>query len=375
MTSEGPTILIIVRDHSLRHAAGKALAARGCHVRLASTGSKALAILRRTPVACAIVDAILEDINGLDLMQAIGVRYPTVPVIMIQGSPEIRTINIARERGAAEYLAGPLVRLRTPRRGGAGAGRGGGHGGEPGQRSAQPGPGCAVRGTTYLRGQQSQRLVPLALEALVNAMEAKDPHMVGHSIRVAELGASIAAHLGRGDRDIEEVRLAGRLHDIGMIAISDRILTKPGKLTSEEFAEVRRHPVLGHQLLVAYPTLERVALYVRGHHERWDGTGYPDGLAGDAIPWGARVLAAAEVFDALTTSRSYRSAASVMEALERMHGTSSEAVDPVVMRALQFVVYRRRTLEFIRDDETPAIESGLLREEASREEAYEGAVS
>jgi HD-GYP domain-containing protein (c-di-GMP phosphodiesterase class II) len=106
--------------------------------------------------------------------------------------------------------------------------------------------------------------------------------------------------------------------------------------------------------------MERVAAYVRGHHERWDGKGYPDGLAGEAIPWGARILAAAEIFDALTTSRSYRSAASVVEALERMHHTSAEGVDPVVMRALQTVVYRRRTLEFIRDDDSTVFESSLL---------------
>jgi hypothetical protein len=103
-----------------------------------------------------------------------------------------------------------------------------------------------------------------------------------------------------------------------------------------------------------------VASYVRGHHERWDGKGYPDGLIGEAIPWGARILAAAETFDALTTSRSYRSAASVVDALERMHLTSAEAVDPVVMRALQSVVCRRQTLEFIRDGENRDVEDAMF---------------
>jgi len=221
--------------------------------------------------------------------------------------------------------------------------------------------------------RQFQQLAAAALEALAHAMEAKDPHMAGHSSRVAELAASIATHMGRLEWEVEEVRLAGRLHDIGMIAISDGILTKPGLLSAEEFAEVKRHPVLGYQLLAAYPTMERVASYVRGHHERWDGSGYPDGLAGDAIPWGARVLAAAEMFDAMTTSRSYRSAASVVEALERMYLPSADAVDPLVLRCLQTVVRRRRTLESIRDDLCDR-ESTLLTGLVVADEPYERVV-
>jgi putative nucleotidyltransferase with HDIG domain len=355
-------ILIVVSDHALRHSAGRVLAARGFPVRLASTGQQALALLKGGTVGCAVVDAVLQDMNGQDLLQAVGAQYPALPIIMIQGSSDTRAVIASRERGSTEYLAGPVVPSALV----AAVSRALGEAGSVRQPHGAPAPvATPVSGREDAR--QFQQLAAAALDALVIAMEAKDPHLVGHSIRVAELAASMATHLGLGDREVEEVRLAGRLHDIGMIAINDGILTKPGKLTPEEFAEVKRHPILGHQILVAYPTMERVASYVRGHHERWDGKGYPDGLTGETIPQGARILAAAEIFDALTTSRSYRSAESVVEALERMHHTSSEAIDPVVMRALQTVVYRRRTLEFIRDDESRVFESSLLPEPAGAE--------
>jgi response regulator RpfG family c-di-GMP phosphodiesterase len=368
-------ILLALADDTLRQTAGRLLAARGYRVRLASTGAQALALLKRAPIACAIVDAVLADMPGLDLLQAIVAHHSTLPVIMVQGSPEVRAVLASRERGANEYLPGTLVPSALM----AAVSRVLGEEvvsvvtKKPGR--ATPAPGLALPAQATAGTRQFQQLAAAALDALVIAMEAKDPHMVGHSIRVAELAASIAAHMGRADWEVEEVRLAGRLHDIGMIAISDGILTKPGPLSTEEFAEVKRHPVLGHQILVAYPTMKRAASYVRGHHERWDGKGYPDGLAGEAIPWGARVLAAAEIFDALTTSRSYRSAESVVEALERMHQASAEAVDPAVMRALQNVVYKRRTLEFIRDDDKPDVESALLAGVAAPDRGYERVVS
>jgi response regulator RpfG family c-di-GMP phosphodiesterase len=374
MTTTHPVILVVLSDHDLRQAAGRLLVRKGYHVRLASTGSRALAQLERAPVECAIIDAVLPDMDGLTLLHLIGAEHPGMPMIVVQGSPDIRAVIAAREGGAKEYLTGRLVpsalraavqRMLREQRPAVVR-----HDPEPRPQAVEPVPPYRHDGA-----RQIQQLAAAALDALVSAMEAKDPHLAGHSIRVAELAASLATQLGRKDWEVDEVRLAGRLHDIGMIAISDGILTKPGKLSAEEFAEVKRHPVLGHQLLVAYPSMERVASYVRGHHERWDGTGYPDGLAGEAIPWGARILAVAETFDALTTSRSYRSAASVIDALERMRLTSAEAVDPVVMRALQSVVSRRRTLEFIRDDEDRDVEAAMIAGHAGAETQREWVVS
>jgi response regulator RpfG family c-di-GMP phosphodiesterase len=361
MTPNPATILLVLRNDAVRHAVGGSLAQKGYRVKPASTGEKALELLKRSPIACAVVDAVLQDADGLDLPQAMALNHPVLPIILVQGSPDTRSVLAARQRGISEYMTGPLSASALV----AAVAR---VLGEQSIRMAGP-------AAETVRKSQPQQLAAAALDALVWAMEAKDPHLAGHSIRVGDLAASIATRLGRSDQEVEEIRLAGRLHDIGMIAISDGILTKPGQLSPEEWAEIKRHPVLGYQLLAAYPRMERVASYVRGHHEHWDGKGYPDGLAGEEIPLGARIVGAAEIFDALTTSRSYRSAASVVDALERMHQISAEAVDPAVMRALQGVVAGRRTLEFIREDDRVAVESSMFATVGGAEGEYERAAS
>jgi putative nucleotidyltransferase with HDIG domain len=191
-----------------------------------------------------------------------------------------------------------------------------------------------------------------ALEVLVAALEAKDRFMAGHSARVGQLAASLAAELGRNDDEIELVRTAGRLHDLGMISVSDRVLNKNTALSEAEFEQIRQHPVVGDQLLRQHPELGEVARFARSHHERWDGTGYPDGLAGRDIPWGGRVLAAAEIYDALVTDRVYRpNRMTPEEACVRMEELSGTVLDPEVHLALASVIARRQALEFLPEDE------------------------
>lgn len=196
--------------------------------------------------------------------------------------------------------------------------------------------------------QKLERYAVASLEVLVTALEARDPFMSGHSLRIAHLSASLADALGHPQDEVEAVRLAGRLHDIGMLVISDRVVNREGPLTPGEREQVRQHPVVGDQLLQPFPHLWEVGRFVRGHHERWDGSGYPDGLAGHSIPWGARILSVAETYDALVTSRSYRQEVRGPEdaarELERLSGT---ALDPEVVAALSSVIRQRRTLEFV----------------------------
>src|SRR5437899_3787055 len=151
-----------------------------------------------------------------------------------------------------------------------------------------------------------ERISVATLEALVNALEAKDPYMRGHSARVADLSATIAAELGMSEEQVEHVRVAGRLHDIGKIGTREAVLNKQGALSPEEFEHVKQHVVIGSQILAPLPHLEHIIAMVRSHHERWDGTGYPDGLRSEEIPLGGRVIATAEVYDALCTSRPYQ---------------------------------------------------------------------
>jgi HD-GYP domain-containing protein (c-di-GMP phosphodiesterase class II) len=167
---------------------------------------------------------------------------------------------------------------------------------------------------------------------------------------VAQLAASLASESGRTDEEVEQVRQAGRLHDIGMICVPAGLQSKEGSLTPAEFEHVKRHTVVGAQILAPLPHLAQAGLFIRGHHERWDGKGYPDGLAGEAIPWGARLIGAAEVYDALTTVRPYREQLSPELAVERMRELTGTVLAPEVYRMLAAVVDRGRALVFVGEE-------------------------
>jgi putative nucleotidyltransferase with HDIG domain len=187
-----------------------------------------------------------------------------------------------------------------------------------------------------------------SLDVLVTALEARDPFMSGHSMRVAQLSASLADGLGHTEEEVESVRLAGRLHDIGMTVISEQVLNRKGPLTAAERDQIRQHPVLGQQMLQPYAHLAQAARFVRGHHERWDGRGYPDGLRGEEIPWGARILAVAETYDALVTSRAYTvGVLTPNEARIQLQSEAGTVFDPATIEALAGVVGNRRALEFV----------------------------
>ncbi|WP_164101737.1 HD-GYP domain-containing protein [Candidatus Laterigemmans baculatus] len=142
--------------------------------------------------------------------------------------------------------------------------------------------------------------------SLVSAVDAKDPYTCGHSNRVSQLAEMLADDLGYDTHARETVRMAGLLHDIGKIGVPDAILGKPGRLTDEEFDQMKKHPVLGYGILHGIRQFEPILPGVRHHHESWDGRGYPDGLAGEEIPHMARILAVADAFDAMSSDRPYR---------------------------------------------------------------------
>jgi len=173
------------------------------------------------------------------------------------------------------------------------------------------------------------------VEALAAAVDAKDPYTRGHSRRVSDYGAAVAYALGWPPEDIARVRRAGLLHDVGKIGVPDAILTKAGPLTTEEFAVIKEHPVVGEMMLSAVPHLREVLPSVRHHHERWDGRGYPDGLAGAAIPPDAAVLMVVDAFDAMTSSRTYRHALPIREARRRLREGSGTQFDARIVAAFE----------------------------------------
>lgn len=186
--------------------------------------------------------------------------------------------------------------------------------------------------------QQLQRSIFQSLLGLANALEAKDAYTRGHSERVAELSRRIAVALGLDSEDVAAVGEAGLLHDIGKIGVPESALGKPGPLTADEWQAMRRHPVIGAQIVAPFEFFARAAPVIRHHHERWDGSGYPDGLAAHAIPLGARIVAVADVFDALTSTRPYRPALRRSAALAYLTGEAGRTLDEHVVAACVDVV-------------------------------------
>ena len=184
-----------------------------------------------------------------------------------------------------------------------------------------------------------QRSIGQSLLGLANAIEAKDPYTRGHSERVGAWSRRIAARMGLPPADVETIGQAGLLHDIGKIGVPEPILRKRGALDESEWLVMRRHPVTGAQIVAPFEHLAGAAVVIRHHHERRDGSGYPDGLAGETIPIGARIVAVADVFDALTSDRPYRAALPREVALEHLVSEAGSRLDPQVV-AVALQIYR-----------------------------------
>lgn len=173
----------------------------------------------------------------------------------------------------------------------------------------------------------------LTLEALVRAIDAKDPYTSGHSSRVAWLSREIALSAGFDTEFAERAWVAGMVHDIGKIGVAEAVLCKSGKLTDEEFDEIKRHPDIGFRILEKLPHLDDVRPAVLSHHERWDGRGYPHGLAGEDIPILARVVGLADTFDAMSSNRAYRPAMTRQIVVDEINNVSGTQLDPTLVEA------------------------------------------
>jgi putative two-component system response regulator len=348
--TDGPVTLLVVDDEeAICNALRKFLTQQGYEVAIAATGEEALAILQRQKITGMLLDVNLPGMSGVELVPQIMALEPTIALLMLTAVNDATSAALCMQRGAFDYLIKPIDL---------------GHLGRAIHHALQ-------RRNTLLESQQvnqwlkeevaarvaerrveqanQERLSVATLEALVNALEAKDPYLRGHSARVADLSAMIAAEFGCPDEQVETVRTGGRLHDIGKIGIREDILNKQGPLTAEEFEHVKQHVTVGSQILSPLVHLRDVIGFVRSHHERWDGSGYPDRLAGEAIPLGARIVGAAEIFDALTTARPYQEKMPPEMAVERMRDLIGTVVDPAVHRALEAVVTHRQTLVFLDD--------------------------
>ena len=192
----------------------------------------------------------------------------------------------------------------------------------------------------YLKQQQklSQRLFEQTATALVNAIDAKDAYSHGHSMRVAEYSEKIARAMGKSDEECYKIYYTALLHDVGKIGISDAIINKKGKLTDEEYEAIKQHPVLGNQILSSISEYPYLSIGAHFHHERYDGKGYPDKLKGEDIPEIARIIAVADAYDAMTSTRSYRDAIPQQLVREEIVKNAGTQFDPEVANIMQHII-------------------------------------
>jgi len=342
-------ILVVDDEEPIRNALKKFLQQQQFEVYAAGSGEDALQQLRRHRIALMLCDIRMPGTSGVDLVpQAIEIE-PELAILMLTAVNDATSAALCMQRGAMDYLTKPIeladlgraVQRALKRR-------------EMLLETRQLNQWLKEEVTTrtaelHRERVKLERISVATLEALVNALEAKDPYMRGHSARVADLSATIAHQLGLAEEQVEHVRVAGRLHDIGKIGTREAVINKQGPLSPEEFEHVKQHVIIGSQILAPLAHLGDIIPAVRGHHERWDGTGYPDGLRGEDIPLSARIIGTAEVFDALSTSRAYQEKMNAEQAVERMTDLAGTVLDPKVFEALTTVVARRRTLVFLDD--------------------------
>ncbi len=339
--TDGPVTLLVVDDEEpIRNAVRRYLVQQGYDVTLAATGEEALGILRRQKIMAMILDVNLPGVSGIDLVPKIIEIEPTIALLMLTAVADATAAALCMQRGALDYLIKPIDLSHLGRAVTAALHR---------RRHLLEEPGINQPNRHEEVGVSQERISIATLEALVNALEAKDPYLRGHSARVADLSAMVAAELVCPDEEVETVRTAGRLHDIGKIGIREAVLNKQGPLTDEEYEHVKQHTLIGSQILAPLVHLRDAITCVRSHHERWDGFGYPDRIAGDAIPLGARIIGAVEIYDALTTARPYQEKMPPETAVERMRDLVGTAIDPAIHAALETVVTRRQALVFLDD--------------------------
>ena len=349
VASQVSRILVVDDEDAIRHALAQLLEARGYEVHACASGPAALVLLEQEPFVVMLCDDRMPEITGVELVQRAHALDRDLAVLMLSGVNDARAAMSALSQGALDYLVKPItfpdlevaIARALHRRAL-----------EIGRRNVER----QIREEVMLRTVQLEmektalRALTIGVaETLINAMEAKDVYLRGHSRRVAEQAASVAEELGLHPDVVEDIRLAGRLHDIGKIGIREEILNKPDALTPDEYAHVKEHVRIGMDILEPLRHIPEALEYIHDHHEHFDGSGYPRGKRGIEISLGGRILAACDAFDAMTSRRAYREAFDEKHVIDDLRAHVGRLLDPEVFGALEKVVVRRRTLTFIDD--------------------------
>jgi putative two-component system response regulator len=334
-------ILIVDDEETIRLALRKFLRSRGYEVEIAGSGDQALEALDEGAFSLMLCDVRMPGMTGVQVVPQARAKDQDLAIIMLTAVNDAATATEVLSSGASDYLMKPVELADLQ---------------QAVDRALQKRAQIierrrvdvlireevALRTAELEREKEALRLMSVSIaETLINAMEAKDVYLRGHSQRVAELAGQLAEEMGLDQTIGEDLRVAGRLHDVGKIGIRESVLNKPGRLTDEEFEHVKRHVQIGLDILAPLFHLKTPLHYVQHHHEHWDGAGYPHHLAGEDIPLGARILCAADTFDALTSKRAYREPMEPMAALAHLKVDVGKQFDPCVYDALVRVVTRR----------------------------------
>jgi putative two-component system response regulator len=295
----------------------------------AGNGEEALALLQQQPVTLVMSDLRMPKMDGLELLRQVRARWPDVAVVMITAVADVEVAVSCLAIGAMDYLTKPFhleeVRARVAQA-------------MENRRLVMENRGYqeSLQEKVAIQARRLEELFMASIQSLAEVLELKDPYTRGHSVRVSDYSAVIARELGIEGEMLRQIELGGHVHDIGKIGVREEVLNKPGKLTDAEYEHIMTHPVVGWRILAPLLAETPVALnIVRSHHERFDGLGMPDHLAGAAIPLEARIAAAADAFDAMTSDRPYRpDGLSVSEAIEDLVRCSGTQFDPEVIAAL-----------------------------------------
>jgi putative two-component system response regulator len=317
-------------DAQVRHSLARVIQAHGLSTLEAASGSEALAILEREgEIPLVISDIYMPEMDGVTFLREALSRYPDMAVVMLTGVAEVTTAVECLKLGALDYISKPVlvdeVRARVDK--------------------ALEKRELVLQNRFYQQRLESrvreldrrnkQSLIN-GVQMLVHALEAKDPYTSGHSTRVSRYAVKTAVQLGYTGDKLEQLRLGGELHDIGKIGTREDILNKPGPLSPDEFEHIKGHVVLGERILAPSLAESPVVLrVVRSHHERMDGSGFPDGLAGDQIPVEARIVAVVDAFDAMTTNRAYRPSRTPVDAVDELRRCAGAHFDTNVVDAFR----------------------------------------
>ncbi len=300
--------ILIVDDHILiAEVLASMLGESGYRSAIATNGQAALEMVARRRPDLILLDMRLPDIGGLDICAKLKQQEDTrlIPIIIVTAHADRQAQLMSIAAGAEGYLQKPIDMQELDLR---------------------------VRTLLQVK-RRNDTLEPAenVIFALARTVEARDAYTEGHVQRLALYSVTIGERLGFSGAELTALRYGALLHDVGKIGIDETIIRKDGPLTPAEYRVMQQHTLIGERIVAPLRMAAKVGPIVRGHHERWDGTGYPDGLAGETIPLGARIVAVVDAFDAMTTQRTYNQVINYAEAAARLEAGAGTAWDPEIV--------------------------------------------